>query len=85
VLATIKKAATTTDPIRFVIQSGDAIQNGSEAAQLNVSYAPLINRRPRDARHSSTPARPPIRMLPMRPRTHPTGIGYATQFRITPD
>ena len=43
-LATIKKAAATPDPIRFVVQSGDAIQNGSVAAQLNVSYAPLINR-----------------------------------------
>jgi len=43
-LATIKKAVSTDDPIRFVIQSGDAIQNGSIAAQLNVSYSPLINR-----------------------------------------
>jgi hypothetical protein len=43
-LSTIKKAAETPDPIRFVVQSGDAIQNGSVAAQLNVSYAPLINR-----------------------------------------
>jgi len=43
-LSTIKKAAATPDPIRFVVQSGDAIQNGSIAAQLNVSYAPLINR-----------------------------------------
>ena len=43
-LSTIRKAATTPDPIRFVVQSGDAIQNGSVAAQLNVSYAPLINR-----------------------------------------
>src|SRR5262249_59812502 len=43
-LSTIKKAAATPDPIRFVVQSGDAIQDGSIAAQLNVSYAPLINR-----------------------------------------
>ena len=43
-LSTIKKAASTPDPIRFVVQSGDAIQDGSVAAQLNVSYAPLINR-----------------------------------------
>jgi hypothetical protein len=42
-LSTIRKAAATPDPIRFVVQSGDAIQNGSVAAQLNVSYAPLIN------------------------------------------
>jgi 3',5'-cyclic AMP phosphodiesterase CpdA len=43
-LSTIKKAAATSDPIRFVVQSGDAIQDGSVAAQTNVSYAPLINR-----------------------------------------
>jgi hypothetical protein len=43
-LATIKKAATTTDPIRFVLQSGDAVANGSIAAQWSVSYMPLINR-----------------------------------------
>jgi hypothetical protein len=42
-LATIKKSAAT-DPIRFVVQSGDAIQNGAEAKQLSVSYIPLINR-----------------------------------------
>lgn len=47
-LSTIKKAAATPDPIRFVVQSGDAIQDGSVAAQLNVSYAPLINRLMRD-------------------------------------
>jgi hypothetical protein len=43
-LATIKKAASGPDPIRFVLQSGDAIQNGSIAKQLSVSYIPLINR-----------------------------------------
>jgi hypothetical protein len=43
-LATIKRAAATADPIRFVLQSGDAIQNGSIAKQLTVSYIPLINR-----------------------------------------
>jgi len=43
-LATIKRAATTSDPIKFVVQSGDAIQDGSIAKQLTVSYIPLINR-----------------------------------------
>ena len=43
-LATIKKAATTNDPIRFVLQSGDAVQRGEIAKQLSVSYIPLINR-----------------------------------------
>ena len=42
-LATIK-AAAVTDPIKFVLQSGDAVVNGSIAAQLAVSYVPLINR-----------------------------------------
>lgn len=42
-LATIK-ASQATDPIRFVLQSGDAVVNGSIAAQLAVSYVPLINR-----------------------------------------
>jgi 3',5'-cyclic AMP phosphodiesterase CpdA len=43
-LATIRKAAATADPIRFIVQSGDAVVNGSIAKQLNVSYIPLINR-----------------------------------------
>ena len=42
-LATIKSAAAK-DPIRFVVQSGDAVQNGAFAKQLTVSYVPLINR-----------------------------------------
>ena len=47
-LAMIKKASTTTDPIRFVVQSGDAVQDGSVAKQLSVSYIPLINRLTQD-------------------------------------
>lgn len=43
-LATIRQAASTNDPIRFVLQSGDAVLNGSIAAQWSVSYVPLINR-----------------------------------------
>lgn len=43
-LAEIKKASTTADPIRFVLQSGDAVVNGSIAKQLNVSYLPIIER-----------------------------------------
>jgi hypothetical protein len=42
-LATIKRVAAT-DPIRFVLQSGDAVVNGAIAKQLNVSNIPLINR-----------------------------------------
>ncbi len=43
-LSTIKAARTPQDSIRFVLQSGDAVVNGSVASQLAVSYAPLINR-----------------------------------------
>ena len=43
-LATIKRAAAAGDPIRFVLQSGDAVANGSIAAMWSVSYVPLINR-----------------------------------------
>ena len=43
-LSTIRSARTAPDSIRFVLQSGDAVVNGSVASQLAVSYAPLINR-----------------------------------------
>lgn len=41
-LATIRGAAAK-DPIRFVVQSGDAVANGSIAAQIDSSYAPVVN------------------------------------------
>ena len=47
-LGTIKRLANTPDAIRFVLQSGDAVQNGAIAAQLRVSYVPLINRLTQD-------------------------------------
>ena len=43
-LATIARSAAAGDSIRFVVQSGDAVVDGSVAKQLNVSYVPLINR-----------------------------------------
>ncbi len=43
-ISTIKRLAGTPDAIRFVVQSGDAVQNGAIASQLSVSYIPLINR-----------------------------------------
>jgi hypothetical protein len=43
-LAQIKKFATTRMPIKFVLQSGDAVVNGAVARQWNVSFVPLINR-----------------------------------------
>ncbi|MDQ2667508.1 MAG: metallophosphoesterase [Gemmatimonadota bacterium] len=43
-LAMMKKPSTNADSIRFIVQSGDAVQNGAIARQLSVSYVPLINR-----------------------------------------
>ena len=43
-LGEIRKRAATNDPIQFVLQSGDAVSNGSIAQQLNVSYKPIIER-----------------------------------------
>lgn len=43
-LASMKRLNGTPDAIRFVGQSGDAVQNGPIAAQLMVSYIPLIDR-----------------------------------------
>ena len=48
-IATIRRAAAGPDAIRFVVQSGDAVQDGSVAKQLSVSYVPLINRLTQDA------------------------------------
>ena len=43
-LRQIKARSTTGDPIRLVVQSGDAVMNGSVARQLSVSYVPIMNR-----------------------------------------
>jgi len=43
-LGTIKRLAGTPDAIKFVLESGDAVQDGAIAAQVSVSYVPLINR-----------------------------------------
>jgi hypothetical protein len=43
-LRTIAARANTNDPVKFVVQSGDAVTNGRSANQLNVSYVPVINR-----------------------------------------
>jgi hypothetical protein len=48
-LATIQARASGADPIRFVVQSGDAVRSGPVAAQWRVSYIPLIERLTRDA------------------------------------
>lgn len=43
-LTQIKRLAGTQYPVRFVLQSGDAVNNGTEVHQWNVSFVPLINR-----------------------------------------
>ena len=40
----IKRLRSTEYPVRFVLQSGDAVANGRDAHQWNVSFVPLINR-----------------------------------------
>jgi len=48
-LARIRQLATSPYPVRFVIQSGDAVLNGRDAKQWNVSFTPIIERLTRDA------------------------------------
>ncbi len=43
-LRTIGRLRTGPDPVRFVLQSGDAVVNGRNAAEWNVSYVGLVNR-----------------------------------------
>ncbi|HLY62392.1 MAG TPA: metallophosphoesterase [Terriglobia bacterium] len=43
-LKQIKRLAGTPFPVRFVLQSGDAVVNGQFAGQWNTSFVPLINR-----------------------------------------
>ena len=43
-LAQIKRLQSTSYPVRFVLQSGDAVVNGRDPKQWNVSFVPLINR-----------------------------------------
>lgn len=43
-LQTIKAMANGPDPVRFVLQSGDAVVNGGDPRQWNASFVSLINR-----------------------------------------
>ena len=43
-LAQIRRSQTTEFPIKFVLQSGDAVVAGDKAEQWNVSYVPLIEK-----------------------------------------
>jgi hypothetical protein len=48
-IAEIKRLHDTQYPVRFVLQSGDAVVNGADAHQWNTSFVPLINRLTADA------------------------------------
>ena len=43
-LAAIKRLDNTEYPVRFVLQSGDAVVNGGDARQWNNSFVGLVNR-----------------------------------------
>jgi hypothetical protein len=43
-LAKIRSLESTPFPVRFVLQSGDAVVRGTEGAQWNVSFSPLIEK-----------------------------------------
>jgi hypothetical protein len=43
-LGQIKKLGSTEYPVRFVLQSGDAVVHGQNAKEWNVSFTPLIDR-----------------------------------------
>jgi 3',5'-cyclic AMP phosphodiesterase CpdA len=43
-LRTIAQLKNGPDPVKFVLQSGDAVVNGRDAKQWNVSFVGLINR-----------------------------------------
>src|SRR5262249_27717350 len=43
-LATIKDRQSTPFPIRFVLQSGDAVLRGQDGKMWNVSFSPIIER-----------------------------------------
>jgi hypothetical protein len=49
VISRARELASTPFPIRFVLQSGDAVLRGTDAAMWNVSFNPIIERLTRSA------------------------------------
>ena len=49
VIAKSRELASTPFPIRFVLQSGDAVLRGTDAAMWNISFNPIIERLTRSA------------------------------------
>jgi hypothetical protein len=73
-LATIRKRQRSAFPVRFVLQTGDAVLSAAVGRQLNVSYVPVIERLTKGAdipyyltigNHDASPTAPgdPIRQL----------------------
>ena len=56
-----RESASTPFPIRFVLQSGDAVLRGSNGAMWNVSFTPIIERLTRRREH-------PVFLLGRQPR-----------------
>ncbi|HEY2905151.1 MAG TPA: metallophosphoesterase [Vicinamibacterales bacterium] len=48
-IAKAKTLVSTPFPIRFVVQSGDAVLNGRDGNQWNISFVPVIEKLTRDA------------------------------------
>jgi len=48
-LAKIRELSSTAYPVRFVLQSGDAVLRGQEAVRWNVGFTPIIERLTRGA------------------------------------
>jgi calcineurin-like phosphoesterase family protein len=49
VISRTRELASTQFPIRFVLQSGDAVLRGTDAAMWNVSFNPIVERLTRSA------------------------------------
>jgi hypothetical protein len=43
-IARVRQAASSLFPVRFALQSGDAVLRGQNAAMWNVSFSPIIER-----------------------------------------
>jgi hypothetical protein len=50
VISKARELASTPFPIRFVLQSGDAVLRGTDADMWNVSFNPIIERAAKDDR-----------------------------------
>lgn len=50
IIAEVKARSSTGFPVRFIVQTGDGVNAGSNADHWNVSYSPLIDRLLRETR-----------------------------------